>query len=399
MMSPLGAVPADTTNKFADDAGAAKFGQRLFFEKGNSGPLVVGTDTDPNALGKVGDTGKVHCATCHDPKSWFNDNKPLSLGIKYTGRNDPSVINVAFYEYDGWGGRADHLWTQAIASLEGAQAANRLAIAHLVYAKYKPDYEALFGMMDPDLNPASPNAARFPPAGKPKANAMAPDGPWEMMAAADQKIINTILANVAKTIEAYQRLLVSRNAPFDQYVAGNYAAISAAAKRGLGLFIGKAACDACHSGSFFTDQDFHVTGVPQTGDHVPMMDLGHYTDLGGLIANPFNGAGAFSDDPAEGMKDFMELGMPADKDKSAFRTKNLRQIAMTGPYMHTGQLATLTDVINFYNMGGGTVGVPKDPKMVPLNLTMSETSDLVEFLNSLTGDPVTGALTMDTSAP
>ncbi len=399
-MSPLGAVPDDPTNRFADDPKAAAFGQRLFFDPGMSGPLVIGADKDPRALGMTGDTGKVACTTCHRPDNWFDDpGENVSLGIKYTSRNDPSCVNVSFYEYFGWGGRQDKLWTQAVGSLEGAEAANRLQIAHYVYAKYKADYDGAFPVpLDPDLDPASPNASRFPPSGKPKPNAMAPDGPWEMMAAADQGIINVILANCAKALAAYQRLLVSRNSPFDQYVAGNFNAIDAAAKRGLGLFIGKAACDSCHSGPFFTDQEFHVTGAPQTGTNVPMTDTGHYDDLNSLIANPFNGAGAYSDDPQDGMMDLAELGMPAAKDKGAFRTKNLRQIAKTAPYMHDGSLATLTDVVNFYNAGGGTTPYVKDPKMVALGLSSSEVADLVEFLGTLTGDAVPAGLTVDTSA-
>jgi cytochrome c peroxidase len=401
-LSPLGAVPKDATNKWADDAKAATFGQRLFYDKAISGAVVIGLDKDPNAVGNTGDTGKVSCVTCHDPTSWFDDPRGthVSLGLKYTPRNDPSLVNVAFYEYFGWGGKSDTLWMQAAGALEGSDGCSRLQAIHIVYAKYKDDYNAIFTpAIDPDLDPNSANASRFPATGKPTTNPMMP-GNWEMMAPADQVIANTIFINSAKAIAAYERLLVSRNAPFDQYVAGNYSAISASAKRGLGLFIGKANCAYCHSGSFFTDEEFHVTGVPQTGANVPMMDSGHYGDLGTLTTSPFNSAGAFSDDAAAGMKKLMDVGMPTDKDKGAFRTKNLRQIAKTGPYMHTGGLATLTDVVNFYNMGGATTGFEgtKDPSMLPLNLTTSEVADLVEFLNTLTGDPVPTALTMDTSA-
>src|SRR5437868_5892615 len=61
MLSPLGVVPTDTTNKYGDSADAAKLGQRLYFDKAQSGALAVGTDTDPHALGMKGDKGKVNC--------------------------------------------------------------------------------------------------------------------------------------------------------------------------------------------------------------------------------------------------------------------------------------------------------------------------------------------------
>jgi cytochrome c peroxidase len=395
MMSPMGKVPADTTNKHADDPKAATFGQRLYFDKGLSGALAVASP-----LGMVGDTGKVNCATCHNPSGFFNDpGVAISVGVGYPTRNDPSLVNVTYYEYYGWGGKQDTLWMQAVGSIEGANGFTRLALAHYVYLHYQSDYNGVFETpLDAALAPAAPDAARFPPTGKPK-KAGDPDGPWEMMAPADQDIVNRIYSNCAKALAAYQRLLVSVDSPFDHYVAGNYDALTAGAKRGLGLFIGKAACNACHSGPFFTDQGFHVTGIAQSGDpHVPMTDTGHFGDLTSLLASPFNARGAYSDDPHARDDDFTELGTPTDAMKGAFRTKNLRNLTRTAPYMHTGGLATLTDVVNFYNSGGGAGAANKDPKVVPLGLTSDEVADLVEFLGTTTGSDVPDALKQDTSA-
>src|SRR5262249_39412836 len=164
---------------------------RLFFDKAFSGAVVIGLDKDPNAVGMTGDKGKVNCATCHDPANWFDDahGTNVSLGLKYTTRNDPSLVNVAFYDFFGWAGRSDSLWMQAAGTFEGPIGGNRLQFVHRVYDKYKTDYEAIFGALDADLDMNSANAARFPMAGKPKAAATDPDGAWEMMAAADQKIV------------------------------------------------------------------------------------------------------------------------------------------------------------------------------------------------------------------
>ena len=92
----------------------------------------------------------------------------------------------------------------------------------------------------------------------------------------------------------------------------------------------------------------------------------------------------------------------SEQDKGKFRTKSLRQISATGPYMHNGSMATCEEVVAFYNQGGAADGFAgtKDPLMVPLNLTASEQADLVEFLvTGLTGAPIPAELRTDTSAP
>src|SRR5262249_60783079 len=95
---------------------------------------------------------------------------------------------------------------------------------------------------------------RFPATGSPYTDT----ANWDRLSAHDKEIINRILVNYGKAIEAYLRKLVSRNAPFDRYVAGESTAISAAAKNGLKLFIGKAGCINCHYTPLFSDDDFHV---------------------------------------------------------------------------------------------------------------------------------------------
>src|SRR5690606_33170207 len=85
-------------------------------------------------------------------------------------------------------------------------------------------------------------------------------------------------ANYGKALEAYTRKLVSRDAPFDRYVAGDTNAISESAKRGLKLFVGKAACVECHSGPNFHDDEFHNVGVPAP-DRARLPD-GGFNDMG-----------------------------------------------------------------------------------------------------------------------
>jgi len=399
-LSPLLNVEPETSNQFANDAAAATLGQKFFFERSIAGPIKIASD-----LGAVGDTGKISCGDCHVMTAWGTDSsdrsKPnsLSLGIEWGTRNTPPLVNVGFYKWFYWEGRADSLWMQAALATENPQqqGSDRLRVAHVVFKKYKADYEAVFkGTLDPALDPTAADAARFPASGKPKKTGD-PDGAWEGMTPADQTIVTQILVNWSKAIAAYERLLVSRNAPFDKFVAGDDTALSSAQKRGFRLFIGKAGCVQCHSGPLFSDNQFHNTGIPQTGDKIPAADNGRFDAIAKLTASPFNTNGAFSDDKATGKLTGLAA---AETDKSAWRTKHLRQVAMTGPYMHTGQFKTLTEVVQHYNKGGATTGFfgTKDKLMVALNLSDAEVSDIVAFLEALTGEPPKAELTADTSA-
>jgi cytochrome c peroxidase len=212
------------------------------------------------------------------------------------------------------------------------------------------------------------------------------------MAAADQESVNRIFSNFGKAIEAYERLIVSRNAPFDRYVAGEYGALSKSAKNGLKIFIGKAACVECHSGPLFSDNGYRNIGLPDSDDP---QDTGHHRGIPSLLESPFNSDGVFSDDRSTNKLDGLEQ---TDAEVGRFRTRTLRNIAETAPFMHSGTYATLMDVIDFYDQGGGEegqfVGV-KDPVLVPLNLSAQEKADLVAFLETLTGEPVPSELSVD----
>lgn len=401
-LTPLPAVPADPTNAVADNAAAAALGQMLVFDKSYSGALAVAGTVTNGGLGAIGDTGKVSCASCHlGTELDDRRSKPgnVSLGTDFGTRRALALVNASFYTWTNWGGRFDSQWSLPLAVSENAKImkSTRLGVVHMIYAKYKTEYEAVFGALDPRLNPADANAANFPATGKPKAAVGDPDGPWELMAAADRTIANTIFANFGKAIAAYMRKLVSRDAAFDRYVAGDHSAMSPAQKNGLKVFVGKGACIACHSGPHFEDAQFHALGVPQTGPNVPAADLGRFADVPALLASPFNTNGAFSANINTGK---LTALAQIDAQKGQFRTKGLRGVAVAGPYMHSGQLATLDDVVAFYNAGGGDAadaGEVKDTKIKPLGLSAQQSADLVDFMRTLTGADVPAALTTDTS--
>lgn len=156
---------------------------------------------------------------------------------------------------------------------------------------------------------------------------------------------------VGKAIAAYERTLVTPNSPFDRYMAGDKNAMTEPQKRGLLLYIGKASCSQCHSGPNFTDNKYYNLGV----------------DSPGAVAD--SGRFKISKDEA---------------DRFAFKTPTVRNAELTAPFMHDGSVATLEELVEFYNKGGGASDT-KSKLMRPLNLTKTEQSDLVEFIKALTG--------------
>lgn len=160
-------------------------------------------------------------------------------------------------------------------------------------------------------------------------------------------------AVIARTLASYIRTILAGGSPYDRFVAGDRPALSEEAQNGLRLFRSKAGCIACHVGPNFTDERFHNTGISWMN--------GRWTDPG---------RAAISKDEA---------------DRGAFKTPTLRQAAQAAPYMHDGSLATLADVVEFYD-NGGRDNPALDPEIRPLNLSASEKRALVAFLESLTGE-------------
>ena len=299
-------MPANTTNMYADMAAAATLGQRLFFDKRYSGALATTEDPLIGGLGTMGDTGKIACASCHAGRGLDDRrSKPgnVSLGADFLSRNSLPLVNSSFYTWTNWAGRFAAQWELPMAVVENAKNMNgdRMRVVHLIFDKYKADYEAVFGgTLD-----AADRHRRGPLPGQRQAQGRRArtDGPWEMMAAADREIANRIFVNFAKALEAYMRKLVSRNAPLDRFVAGNVAALGDDEIRGLKLFVGGASCIGCHSGPTMSDGGFHNIGVGQTGAHVPAADNGRFADVTPLVGSAFNVDGVFSDDRTSGRLD------------------------------------------------------------------------------------------------
>jgi cytochrome c peroxidase len=392
-LEPLKTPPPENPfNEFANDPGAAAFGHKVFFDGEFSTAIKV-----EGPSGAIGETGKVACTTCHEPEAYFSDPRPtggMSHGTSYTERNSPSLVNAVYYDWFNWGGRADTLATQGGGTLETGTngASTRLYVAHIVYAKYKDDYEPVFGALDPALDPAAEDAARFPPSGRAKSSPDDPDGPWELMTADDRAAVNQIMANIGKSFEAYERNLIGGSSPFGRYIHDQETAdFSPAARRGLALFIGKAACNDCHRGPVLSDNRFYNVGVPQAvGENTPLVDEGRFEDIPALLRSAWNSAGRYSADPEAGAAK-LATAVPEDEStKGQFRTTALLNVAETAPYFHNGSAATLEDAVQHYNRGGGEPGSysgTSASRLRPLGLSDAEVSDIVAFLRTLTGEP------------
>ena len=282
------------------------------------------------------------CATCHDPKKGWTDGLPLSKG--YPGslyfRNTPTVLNAAHGRFMYWDGRlpASDLPTLVrdhISEAHFMQADGRLVIEQL---RQVPEYEQGFK----DAFGGEPTYGR-----------------------------------ILKAVAGYVMTLRSRDVPFDRFLQGDTRAISAAAKRGIELFRGQAGCIQCHDGPMLSDGRFHNLGLP------PNRETFRTPERSITFRRFFKTLGV-----SEYERLRTDLGRYAvtkqTADRGRFRTPSLREVSHTAPYMHDGSLASLEDVIEFYNQGGGS-GASKDPLLHPLYLAPSEKQDLITFLGTLSG--------------
>lgn len=256
--------------------------------------------------------GTISCASCHDPaKGWSNGERfATGVGKQVGGRSAPTVINSAYNKFQFWDGRSPTLEHQALGPIQNpiemAMSLGDVVQRLNQIQGYRQQFQAVFGT-------------------------------------------DVTEAGIAKAIAAYERTVLSGDAPIDRYDAGDKSALSESAVRGRTLFFGRASCSACHVGPNFTDHAFHNIGVGYDAAAQKFTDVGRETESK-LVG-----------------------------DRGSFKTPTLREIARSAPYMHDGSLATLADVVAHYNRGG--VANPwLDEEIFPLKLTPQEEQDLVQFL-------------------
>ncbi|HSM04667.1 MAG TPA: cytochrome c peroxidase [Longimicrobiales bacterium] len=350
----LGDIPYPADNPLLEER--VGLGRLLFFD-----PILSGE-------------GDVACATCHLPEFAFTDARQFAVGVGGAGlgpersegdshvsgepipptrRNTTTVFNTGMAHGLGgpapdaplfWDGRAQGLEDQALQPL-------------LVREEMRGD--TLHGSDEAVLDSLVNRLRQLPGYVEGFSRAF----PDEAATAFDPSTVTA--RNLGRALGAYQRELVTRNAPVDRWIEGEDGALTSEQKDGMELFFTRAGCFVCHSDPLYGSFGFFVTGVPQAGrggEVIPGDDVGREEHTG---------------DPA---------------DRYAFRVPSLRNVELTAPYMHSGVFETLEEVVAFYNAGAR----PRHPEIgdeqvtsavrQPLGLTAAEEAALVAFLEALT-DP------------
>ncbi|HTA91625.1 MAG TPA: cytochrome c peroxidase [Polyangiaceae bacterium] len=376
------ALPAARGNDHAGDFNSSLLGFHVFFDS------------------RFSQNENVRCESCHSVDFGFDDDQPVPVaGLGPGVRNAPTIFNAARYETFFWDGRADTLWSQPLFAFENPNEMGftRLEIVHLLNAVYGDEYGAAFGTL-PDFS----DMTRFPAQG-------APGNPaFDAMAPADQTLVNSVVANIGKALEAYERNVATGPSIVDEYLlstfggadAGGYGDAGSAAPYGGNSDAGsgtmtaqqvhgmvvfaKSGCPACHSGPQLSDNQFHNLGVPAAPGQAP--DPGHSdAAIATLDNNPFNSAGPFFD----GADGSAAQVVSAPAVLGGFRTPSLRNLPSSAPYGHNGTFAAIGDIVDFHLQGGGTdpngyVGTI-DPLLQPQTLSTDDRAALLEFLNALAG--------------
>ena len=277
------------------------------------------------------------CASCHHPEKAFTDGLKRNLDITgegRVGRNTPTLVNTAFQSKFFWDGRMEHLEHQIENVLLNHSEMHMTFEEIIARLRRSPEYRRMFadaysGMTDTAITKYG----------------------------------------ITRALASYMRTLVAMDSEFDRYVRGDLQHIDPAVKRGFNLFMGKASCGTCHFAPLFSgvvppkylETETEVLGVPETPDTLhPVLD------------------------PDPGRFDARHDVIY----RNSFKTVTVRNAELTPPYMHNGVFATLEEVIDFYDRGGGLgLGLDVPNQTLPpdrLNLTAEEKRDLVAFMHSLT---------------
>src|SRR5512139_2290330 len=320
-LMPVNEVPAPAANPQTPEK--IELGKKLFFDRRLSGD------------------GTMSCSTCHDPEKGYSDDLAISLSYPTTRnwRNSPTLINVGFQKFLFHDGRAHTLEEQALFPMMSAFEMNRNLDFVEEVIRSVPEYVDAFRTV------------------------FGGEVSRERMAMA---------------LAAFQRTLVSVNSPLDRFLMGDKKALSAEAKKGYDVFMGKGKCADCHDGINLADDKFYALNVPENEEQEKdprvaatrrfVAKVSHYDDYLNLKEDP----GRY-------------LVTKDKKDWKAFKTPTLREIAKTGPYMHNGIFENLEQVIEFFDQGGGK----GNRALTPLKLTAAEKKALKVFLvEGLAGEEV-----------
>ena len=331
-------IEQDSSNRLSGDSRAIAYGQKLFSEL------------------RLSNNGSVSCATCHVPENNFADSRPLAVGLENGIRNTPTVTNLAFHRWFGWGGDSDSLWMQNIRpiistlEMDGTEAVRILHETDKEYGNFYNEFQ-----------------------GK------------SVLQSSDEEM----LVLVAKAIAAFLETQITGITPFDRFrlalLSGNQKQMKqypASAKRGLKIFSGRGQCSVCHFGPSFTNGEFAEIGISYFT--VKGVDNGRFGGIENVKVSPFNLLGKYNDAPQPGNADKTRYLKRRHDSFGQFRIPGLRSVAKTAPYMHNGSINTLYDVVEHYShIDLDRLHTDGQSILKPLNLKETEIKDIVSFLETL----------------
>jgi cytochrome c peroxidase len=335
--APLGLPPVPTERIAHVTPAAADLGRQLFFDR------------------RLSANGTLSCAMCHVPEQGFAQQElatPVGAEGRSVRRNAPTILNAVYQPLLFHDGREISLETQIWAPLLAANEMANASVGEVLRRvrtldDYPQRFQQAFGY-------------------------------------------GVTMSTLGRALAAYQATLIAGNSPFDRWAYGGEAdALSPAARRGYALFTGTAGCSGCHlvgpRHALFTDHQFHDTGIGYAramGEPVVerlQLAPGVFIDVDPAVAREV------APRPPSDLGRYEVTGDPADRWR--YRTPSLRNVAETAPYMHDGSIATLGDVLAFYN-AGGLPSPRRDPRIRPLGLTPEELINLETFLRALSSSDV-----------
>jgi cytochrome c peroxidase len=302
--SDLGAPKLPADNPQTDDK--VELGRQLFFDK------------------RLSSDGTRACYSCHQNEDGNGGKDPIAMGPgeKQLTRHSPVIWNVGYLPRLYWDGRSGTLEEQGSAAWAGGNMGvgkENLEKKAQELGKI-PGYERQFAKVFPEKGASA--------------------------------------ETVVQALSAYERTLVCKDTAFDRYAKGDKKQLNGEQKKGLELFMGKAACTACHAPPFFStayllkDGTYFNAGVGFEGKKDGEIDVGR------------------------------QKVTSADTDFGAFKVPTLRNVSKSAPYFHDGSKKTLEEAVRFM-AGGGFENAHLSPLLTDKHLADDEIQALVAFLGSL----------------
>lgn len=406
-----------------------QFGKKLFSER------ALSAKTDPRS-----------CADCHLPGQLFSGGAETLERMKLI-RDIPSLLDVSKRPLLHWDGAADSLAGQAAIALEdpGMNGFDRVGVVRQIYSIYADEYSQIFGALPVDLLDRLPESGRPRPLRlwpsrslaseilanigdlsalsslldaaadrKSAASKLLLDAPylrigWDALAVnyaklsdSDRQTVDEIFANVCDVISKYEMTLVASDSPFDAFAKRAVrsqnleeslsAQFDREALSGLRVFLGAGGCVQCHGGSNFSDGKFHNLGLPgKPGAEMNRFEIGRALGVLWAINDPNSCRNNRHSEAFVKRGESCELAMDLNLDDvrsiGAFRTPGLRNVELTGPYGHSGQIPDLDSFISFMRkpLPRSQVGRRSD-LATAIDITDAEAAALIKFLKTLTSE-------------